>query len=730
MHTTAKLLHFDLKPENILVTPDGVPFVTDLGFARELRQYSDGETVQVGFTWKYGHPRLPKPDKGAKISRVPEKSKVPLPGRDLAPIFDVFAFGRTLQQVLQRLSKEYGEQIQSQYEFNYLHFLACLCLDGANSPRSDDEDFISDYAMGFPDKLFKRNKFSNFGQISACLERLIGHRRLEEDLPEADPWFGSTIKVSDFGATTLTPRLEAMINHPALQRLKREKQLGMLDSVFPTANHTRFQHTLGTYHAVTQYIAALYHDPDNPVFKALFDAEQCATALVAALCHDLGQTAYGHELEEIDKDEFNHESLVEPIIISRKFRDDSDRTLRQVIEGDGENGWNISADAVLKMLKDGDLAKNALGKILHEMLDSQIDADKFDYLIRDSVESRVSYGHGIDHERFLRSLTTYVDPETGSLRLAIKQKGAASAESFIYARYQLYQSLYWHHTFRATKAMLLEGVRLIVEELQAANHQAELFSHHTLRDEYARRVIGVEVPATRRPVKKGGNPSAQDIIAKRLKEVEAEDLPVPYETDLTMKFLWGVSEGKARELFNDLISRRYYKRIYELSPDRVQLGSWQELHKRFQGSGRKGIQESVQQELTNALRGELASRSGVMHSLDRDGVMARFEELVNEKALFLVDIPLRGWYAANKAPVYVSDYKRRHFRAAAAGAGGVEHREDFWIETMGDLMKGIAFVRVFCEPETHSLLTRFMDADLVKKAVAQAIPELGNLKQQ
>ena len=168
----------------------------------------------------------------------------------------------------------------------------------------------------------------------------------------------------------------------------------------------------------------------------------------------------------------------------------------------------------------------------------------------------------IDHERFLHSLTTHVD-SSGFLRLAVKQKGAASAEAFIYARYQLYQSLYWHHTFRATKAMLLEGVRLILEDLRTADRQADLFSQNVLKEEYARHVIGVNLkPPADAPKRKAGAAGARSLISARLKASRAR-LQAPYDTDLTMTFLWSVADGKARALIGDLVERRYYKRIFE-----------------------------------------------------------------------------------------------------------------------------------------------------------------------
>ena len=84
---------------------------------------------------------------------------------------------------------------------------------------------------------------------------------------------------------------------------------------------------------------------------------------------------------------------------------------------------------------------------------------------------------------------------------------------------------------------------------------------------------------------------------------------------------------------------------------------------------------------------------------------------------------IRGWFASNEPPIYVSDYKRRHFRAGAADRGH-ERREEFWIGTLGDSMKAAAYIRVFCEPEVHAIITSVMDTNDIYTAVVAAIPEL------
>lgn len=154
MHDDAGLIHFDLKPDNILVSRSGRPFVTDLGFARDVSKYKPGEKVEVGFTFKYSHWRLHDVGQGARVTTVPEKSKNWLWGHELHPKFDIFAFGRTIQEVLKGLDEVYGEEVYSDYTFNYLHLISCLCLDGLNSASGQSRSFVSDQALEMPLSLF------------------------------------------------------------------------------------------------------------------------------------------------------------------------------------------------------------------------------------------------------------------------------------------------------------------------------------------------------------------------------------------------------------------------------------------------------------------------------------------------------------------------------------------------------------------------------------------------
>ena len=194
--------------------------------------------------------------------------------------------------------------------------------------------------------------------------------------------------------------------------------------------------------------------------------------------------------------------------------------------------------------------------------------------------------------------------------------------------------------------MLLEGVRLILEDLRTADRQADLFSQNVLKDEYARHVIGVNLkPPADAPKRKAGAAGARSLISARLKASRAR-LQAPYDTDLTMTFLWSVADGKARALIGDLVERRYYKRIFEVSPTRLTGARWRKLQEKFLDIGtRKAMQERLQEELYKTARGALQSKSEIVASLQIDGALESFERLAAEKCLFIIDMPLRGWMA-------------------------------------------------------------------------------------
>jgi len=724
MHASAHLLHFDIKPDNLLVSTDGRPYVTDLGFARDCTKYTQGEMVKVGFTSKYAHPLLTT---HARVSQTSAKAKNQLPAESLLPAIDLFAFGRTLQEVLKVLERVHGQHINSFYTFTYLHLIACLCLDGNNAMNNymaRDREFVSDQALKMPVSIFRDHSFRTFTQVKIAFERLLGLRRLEDEVPELDEWSPYKINASDAGATTFTPRIGALLRHPIMQRMSAELHLGMLDTVYPTATHTRLQHSLGVYHAATQYLTALYYDPDNPTFRILFTGNHAKRAMLAALLHDLGQATFGHELEEIAEKEFSHARIGEIMLRNQTIRDDAGRTVQQIVEGSDYDCWDVALDDVVSLL----CGKSELpiDGVLQDILDGQLDADKLDFLLRDSVECRVPYGHGIDIRRFLRMLTTLGKEEedhTPLLRLAVKRKGAASAEGFALARYQLYQAVYWHHTFRAVKAMLITAARHAFGGLHS---DGLLFDQDWRLKSYLKHVVGLDITVST-AVPRRRRKRAQSVL-QRIDKIMAKQQSIPalgkYAEDGTLTFLWNLlSDPKDKGLLQDLCERAYYKRVFELPLSAVTMQAATDLRTAFKGERREEVQSQVADALTKLLRTSIQSKSKIRETLREDNVLEEFEVVVSEKHGFLVDVPTRGWLASGDDPLFVSDYKRRHFREDA-GDERESESGTLWSRHLGEMMRGIACFRVFCEPRLHRIVTRVLESGEITGAVVGAVPEL------
>lgn len=226
-----------------------------------------------------------------------------------------------------------------------------------------------------------------------------------------------------------------IIDTPQFQRLRRIRQLGLSNLVYPGANHTRFEHSLGTYHLTCQ-LTHLIKDPQ--VQKEV---------QIAALLHDIGHGPLSHTTEELIQHHTrrSHTDL-QDILLARTH-------IAALLED-----HEISPRKILKHIK-GETRES-------QILAGNIDTDRMDYLLRDSHYTGAAYGL-IDHLRLLHELRFYAD------KLAVGQGGLQAAEALLISRFLMHPTVYYHHVSRIAEAMCNKAIdhlvredRLDVEELR------------------------------------------------------------------------------------------------------------------------------------------------------------------------------------------------------------------------------------------------------------------------
>lgn len=227
-----------------------------------------------------------------------------------------------------------------------------------------------------------------------------------------------------------------IIDNPYFQRLRRIKQLGLTSLVYPGALHNRFEHALG---AMSLMVSALQSLKNKGVD---ITDEEYEAVILAILLHDIGHGPFSHALEFTIVENVHHEQLSE--IFMQKLNEEYDGKLNLAI----------------KIFK-GDYHK----LFLHELVSSQLDMDRLDYLIRDSFYCGVSEGV-VPSKRLIELL----DVKNG--RLAINHKGIYSVEKFLVARRIMYWQVYFHKTAIAVECMLVNALK---RAKVLANNGVDLF---------------------------------------------------------------------------------------------------------------------------------------------------------------------------------------------------------------------------------------------------------------
>jgi uncharacterized protein len=220
----------------------------------------------------------------------------------------------------------------------------------------------------------------------------------------------------------------------AVQRLRYVRQVGHAFLVYPGATHTRFEHALGAYHLTRRALASLEERGE----LELVPVEDCLAVRLAALLHDVGHYPFSHALEEAGFP--SHERLG----VAKLCRDELGERLQE-IGGPGFAG------------RIGALITGTSPSSLQGLISGSLDLDKIDYLSRDARMCGVPYGT-VDVDRLLATLTL-VETGDGRHEVGVLEKGVSALESLLFAKYQMYRNVYWHHAVRSATCMFKRAVR-------------------------------------------------------------------------------------------------------------------------------------------------------------------------------------------------------------------------------------------------------------------------------
>ncbi|GIX00855.1 MAG: oxidoreductase [Pirellulaceae bacterium] len=260
---------------------------------------------------------------------------------------------------------------------------------------------------------------------------------MDELLPELGDNPPFQIRIPGEVNVGVTRRVLRLLDTPAMQRLKRISQLGLVTHVYPGATHTRFEHSLGVYRLACMVLRRLQTSWRR--WREMVTGQQERLFLLAALMHDIGHWPYCHPIEDLGLAWApRHEELARRWLCHGEVAD----LLRR--------DWEVEPDAVADFLASPRQNVSLGESILRSMLNGPVDIDKMDYLQRDSLHAGVPYGQNFDLLRLIGALT--VDEQRRSL--AITEKGKTAAEMLVFGRYVMFSEVYWHHAVRSATAML------------------------------------------------------------------------------------------------------------------------------------------------------------------------------------------------------------------------------------------------------------------------------------
>jgi HD superfamily phosphohydrolase len=252
----------------------------------------------------------------------------------------------------------------------------------------------------------------------------------------------SPIRDPIHGYIEIAPYIEKLLDTRIVQRLRNVKQLGWTNLVSPGANHTRFEHSLGTYYLASRYGSEL-------------SEEERRETEIAALLHDIGHGPYSHDSEDIIEE------------YTRRKHDDVLFLLETEEVASILDEYGIKPSTISNHIQ----GKTKLGQIIT----GSLDVDRMDYLIRDSYYTGVAYGI-VDYEHLLRNIRFYDN------NIVLYYRGLKSAESLLMSRFLMYPSVYDHHVGRIAGSMFVHGLDAALTDGDITASELQLMDDYELND--------------------------------------------------------------------------------------------------------------------------------------------------------------------------------------------------------------------------------------------------------
>jgi serine/threonine protein kinase len=699
----AGMIHCDVKPDNIMVNAENRPVITDLGTTKVFSPQDNTET-RIGVTRGYAaHEVL---DHVTVVSETDADNYSGfIPRSSIRPRWDLVCLGKTilawLGYELVTGSATAGTFSIASYTRKYLLLVAARLLGSRDSMSWLEAE------VALPSEILSEFEYHTAKEVADDLAKLSRSADLSAEVPELDPYAPDVVQLSTGAATAFTTRVRALIEHPNVRRLGSITQLGIVNQVYVTATHTRLEHSLGTFSNTAKLIRSLYYDPYSPFFRQVMRPEDLEAILALALLHDTGQFPLAHDLEEVDSSLFDHKRLTKAVIHGERnpkkggYKPIDFEPLAPHLEA-----WNVTPERLIELL---DVRLNRYGgsvrdRVLHSIIDGAIDADKLDYLKRDSSRLGVPYGLAVDEDRIVAGATTIVTRNPAGNYVAcvgVHDKARVAAEYLTIGRSAMFSQVYWHHTVRAMKAMLARAVMRITAYLDLDDQRRWSFLGQfeqfvlTLPEALYPPLVQLEIG--------GGSVSPAgdtDTPGGNAGGWARESVGTLSETDAaTLVFLEEYMRKELvrdYELLRDLRARSLYKRLYVWALGDSGIGDelaslWSNLEPRQKLEAYERLEAEIVTRVSDATTEGPETLTLSAAAADRVGL-----RLDGKLPLLLIDVPASRQGA--EIPMYfVREGERRALRKDGSAVGRAEP-SDTWKEYAEGLQTKAGKLRVFCHP--------------------------------